>query len=72
MPVEQGLVALIVLAAAWVVARFFKRSTGTRENPCGTCSGCPQRAEKTCDTPPEMCGLPRQGGKALDKAWRQQ
>ncbi len=72
MPMEQLLVALLVILAVLVVLRFFRRSTGTRENPCGTCSGCPQRAQKTCDSPPEMCGLPPAGGKPLDKAWRQQ
>lgn len=72
MPMEQMLVAALVMAAAWVVARFFKRSAAPRENPCGTCAGCAQRPEKACDGAPETRGLPRAGGKAWDKAWRQQ
>ena len=61
MTVENALVAVILAAAAAVTVHFLRRSLRAKENPCGTCAGCPHTAAGTCPVPPEACGVSRPG-----------
>jgi len=58
---ENALVAVILAAAAAVTVHFLRRSLRAKENPCGTCAGCPHTAAGACPVPPEACGVSRPG-----------
>ena len=64
MTLEAAVVGAILLAAAAVTVLFLRRSLRARENPCGTCAGCPHVDAGGCPVPPEACGISRpDGGK---------
>ena len=61
MTVDSALVAVILAAAAAVTVHFLRRSLRAKENPCGTCAGCPHTAAGNCPVPQEACGVSRPG-----------